>query len=176
MSIKNEIKNYIKEELSKLHYINDEVSLKNVYPAIIEEVIGDFDKPYELNGYDCDYWAKTDTYSIDGCMRSGTATIILIKGEKGSNADKEVIVPKSEKEDYTIPKEGSENFETFYFTFGSGQKHAEHYQPIKAENSSKAHAKMCEVYGTAWAFDYTQKDWDNISNCFKGIALDLIYA
>lgn len=44
-----------------------------------------------------------------------------------------------------------------YFTFGVGQELAGHVQPIKAESAEAARAKMFEVYGKKWAFQYSEE-------------------
>lgn len=182
------IRQYIKDEVSKLEYVGDEIKLKYVYPAILEDVLGDFDEPYELSGYDCDYWAKTDEYSISGCMSYGHATITLCKGKEKPLNDKEESRDSSEqklKKELTIsekinmyknPPEGSEKWETFYCTFGGGQWFQGSHQPIKAENRSKAHKRMHSVYGTKWSFIYTQDEWIGIDCRDKGNELELIYA
>ena len=98
---------YIKEEINKLKYKGDSINLDNVYPSILEEVLGDFEKPYELNGYDCDYWVETGKYSISGCMRYGTATIELIIDDdkpKLENSSKDINEFYNKREDI-IPDE-----------------------------------------------------------------------
>lgn len=50
-------------------------------------------------------------------------------------------------------------FETFYFTFGVGQKLGGHCQPIQAENYEKARQRMFDIYGNKWAFQYTEEQW-----------------
>lgn len=71
------IKQYIAEEVGKLKNKNDSVKLKCVYPEILSDVLGDNHKPYDLNGYDCDYWMTIGYYDIFGTMRLGTATVTL---------------------------------------------------------------------------------------------------
>ena len=46
----------------------------------------------------------------------------------------------------------------WYFTFGSGQKHAGKYVKIKGDYGT-ARQKMCEKYGIKWAFQYSEKEW-----------------
>lgn len=77
--MRNSIIKYIEEEVSKLKNDGDYVYLEGVCPYLLEYVLGDFDDPYELNGYDCDYWVKVGDYNISGSMRYGTAEIILEK-------------------------------------------------------------------------------------------------
>ena len=77
--MRNSIIKYIEEEVSKLKNNGDCVRLKDVCPYLLEYVLGDFDDPYELNGYDCDYWARVGDYSISGSMRYGTAKITFSK-------------------------------------------------------------------------------------------------
>ena len=181
MTIKEQVKEYIKEELKKLKYTGDKVKLINVYPEIIEEVIGYFNEPYDLNGYDCDYWAKTYKYEIYGSMRFGTAEVELIKGLTApkitENADNDNVDSEIMKEiDYTIPPvPEAESWETFYFTFGYGHKQEGYYQPIKVPNRGLANKRMFLVYGTKWSFDYTENEWLGMEDRYKGKPLELIY-
>ncbi|HDR7066984.1 TPA: hypothetical protein QCW42_004090 [Bacillus cereus] len=71
---------YIKSELIRLD--SGEVknlTLKGVYPSVLEGVLGSFED-VETNGWQGDYWTKTDKYEISGCMYYGKATISL-RGE-----------------------------------------------------------------------------------------------
>ena len=72
--MKDLIVKYIKDEVSKLKNYGDYVYLSGVCPYMLGYVLGDFD--YELNGYDCDYWARVGNYFISGSMRFGTAEIM----------------------------------------------------------------------------------------------------
>lgn len=175
--MKELIKKYIKEEIEKLKYKGDSVELSNVYPAIIEEVVGNFDYPYELNGYDCNYWVDTDEYSIWGAMRYGTATIQLIAGEDNPKLEEvnKTITDNANMEEIAMQDEAKE-WSTFYFTFGYGQRNFGYYQPIKAENKSKAHKKMVELYGTKWSSVYTDDKWETVKNNIKAKPLTLVYA
>ena len=51
---------------------------------------------------------------------------------------------------------------TWYFTFGCGQLHAGRVQPIVAESYDEARAKMFQMYGGAWCFQYSNEDWADI--------------
>lgn len=75
--MREELVQYIKDSVKKIKKEGDFVFLQNVYPDIVEEALGDFIEPYDLNGYDCDYWVRTDKYFIFGTMRDGTAKIQL---------------------------------------------------------------------------------------------------
>lgn len=75
--MKENIKRYIREEINKLKNKDDSVKLDCVYPEILNDVLGYNDKPYDLNGYDCDYWMTIGSYSIFGTMRFGTAIVTL---------------------------------------------------------------------------------------------------
>ena len=77
MNIEEQIRRYIYKEVDRLREKGDSVDLQCVYPDIIEYVLGDSETPYELNGYDCDYWMTIGKYNIHGSMRFGTATIKL---------------------------------------------------------------------------------------------------
>ena len=70
--MKENIKQYIQEEVNKLKNKDESIKLECVYPEILNEVLGDNDEPY-----DCDYWMTIGSYNIFGTMRFGTATITL---------------------------------------------------------------------------------------------------
>ena len=55
-------------------------------------------------------------------------------------------------------------YSTWYFTFGCGQKHAGYCQPIKAPSYGSARAKMFEMYGAEWAFQYSEQEWNETKN------------
>lgn len=175
--MKKLLKEYIRNEVNKLKCKEDKVNLENVYPEIIEEVLGDFDEPYELNGYDCDYWAKTSKYSIFGSMRFGTAEITL--REEDEEELVQDIVEEKQQEPLIlrvkdVPDFLLENLKTFYFTFGGGQRYQGHYQPIMAIDSKRARAKMVEIYGTEWAFDYDEEQWKSAGEYYIGKGLETI--
>lgn len=44
----------------------------------------------------------------------------------------------------------------YYFTFGCGQKNEGFVQPILANSWGEARAKMVELNGKQWAFQYTE--------------------
>lgn len=75
MKQKNNIIEYIKKEKQKLD--NGEakvIKLNNVYPAVLEEVFGEFED-FDLNGWQCDYWCTKNEYKVFGTMYYGTAEI-----------------------------------------------------------------------------------------------------
>lgn len=49
------------------------------------------------------------------------------------------------------------------FTFGSGQEHEGKYVRIKGTYMS-ARQKMVEKYGTHWAFQYSEEEWEKYRN------------
>lgn len=53
----------------------ESAKLQDVYPNVLQEVLGDFNK-FETMG--CDYWASTNHYDIEGNMFNGTAEITKI--------------------------------------------------------------------------------------------------
>lgn len=70
-----ELIEYIKTKKKKLDSGETKViRLKNVYPAILEEVFGDFED-FDLNGWQCDYWCTKNEYKVFGTMYYGTAEI-----------------------------------------------------------------------------------------------------
>lgn len=77
MNIEEQIRRYIYKQVDRLRVKGDSVELQCVYPDIIEYVLGDNEEPYELNGYDCDYWMTIGKYDINGSMRFGAATVTL---------------------------------------------------------------------------------------------------
>lgn len=177
--MKSLLKKYIKDEVSKLKYKEDTCKLINVYPSILEEVLGEFKNPYSLNGYDCDYWAKTSKYDICGCMRFGTAEVTLINApSKEKKVD--IITDKEEKvsEITQVITDEMKSWDMFYFTFGSGQFHEGYYQPIKAKNAICAKNKMFELYGTNWCSIYNQDEWNKICSKYGSLykSLELVYA
>ena len=48
------------------------------------------------------------------------------------------------------------------FTFGKGQQHAGHCQPIKASSHEAARTKMFELYGSEWCFQYSEQQWQEV--------------
>lgn len=175
--IEEKLIEYIKKNVSKLKKDGDNVKLENVNPYLIEKAIGDFDDGYDLNGYDCDYWANIGQYSIFGCMRYGTATIslksksnddieedtckILNRNNQNENKTKDdlgyKIVEMNEINEINEMKE--KGLSEFYFSFGGGQIHENCYQLIMAENSKIAHHTMHKVHGTHWCSCYTAEEW-----------------
>lgn len=49
----------------------------------------------------------------------------------------------------------------WFFTFGMGQTLQGHCQPIYAQSYGHAREKMVEVYGGRWAFQYSEKEWED---------------
>lgn len=67
----------IREKVKLLKTPEDKIKLTEVYPSIIEEALGEFEECPEINGWQCDYWAKIGRYAIFGTMYYGTAEIRL---------------------------------------------------------------------------------------------------
>ena len=42
----------------------------------------------------------------------------------------------------------------FWFTFGFGQAHENHYHIIEASNPTEARVEMCNKFGNKWAMMY----------------------
>lgn len=54
---------------------------------------------------------------------------------------------------------------TWYFTFCTDHPtHGGCCQPIKAESWGAARAKMCDMYGTRWCFQYSEEEWESYRN------------
>lgn len=51
--------------------------------------------------------------------------------------------------------------ERYYFTFCAGvaSPHSNCYHVIEAEDEASARNKMFETFGQAWAFQYTEEQW-----------------
>ena len=60
--------------------------------------------------------------------------------------------------DNIVPEE-----QYWIFTFGSGMKHEGKYVKIRGTYGS-AREKMVERYGTNWAFQYSEKEWNRMEN------------
>lgn len=54
------------------------------------------------------------------------------------------------------------------FTFGGGHEHEGFCQPILALNADEARTKMVELYGTKWAFQYSEDEWELAKRSMKG--------
>lgn len=52
----------------------------------------------------------------------------------------------------------------YYFTFGCGQDKSGFVQPILSSSWEQARAKMIELNGKQWAFQYTEKQWNDWKN------------
>lgn len=65
-------------------------------------------------------------------------------------------IPEKYKElvKFTKPKK-------FYFTFGFGQPNEGCYVEIVANSYNEARAEMISRYGTKWAFQYDESEWNN---------------
>lgn len=77
--MENKIKEYMTEQRDRLVSGEvDSLELEGVCPSYVESVFGDFEGTLDLNGWQGDYWAKTDDgFTVEGCMYYGTATITL---------------------------------------------------------------------------------------------------
>lgn len=184
--IEKMIKNYIQEEIKKAKKENRKtVELKNVYPSILEDVIGSFNEPYELNGYDCDYWVQTSEFEISGCMRFGTADLTF-KNFKEKKEEEKIEISEEEKRQQKVKNEYKDlyviknydekehknmikDFKDFYVSFGCGQMYAERYQNIKAKNRTDAIRAVNILYGTRYCMVYNQEEWNKINPvCWLG--------
>lgn len=59
-----------------------------------------------------------------------------------------------------VIKKLEEQEETYVFTFGWGQINAGHFVRVKAKDSDEARQKMISRFGLEWAFQYTEKGWN----------------
>lgn len=55
-------------------------------------------------------------------------------------------------------KEINTTDQTWYFTFGYGQKNAGHFVKFSG-TYSEARDKMFDAFGTEWAFQYSEEEW-----------------
>jgi hypothetical protein len=62
--------------------------------------------------------------------------------------------------DNKLPEEKPEEW---IFTFGCGQKHAGKCVRIKG-TYGEARAKMFELFGEEWCFQYSAEEWDKMKN------------
>ena len=187
--MKNKIVSYITKEIKKLKYKGDNIILNNVYPSIIEDVLGNFDNPYTLNGYDCDYSTTVGKYKVSGSMRFGTAEITLMDGDSREDSVNNTVIGDVAKNDSLIKNEiclddltedELKELNTYYFTFGIGQNHEGMYQPIMARNIRIASEKMFDMYGTKWSDKYTQEEWNEVLDywgvLYEGKNLEVVIA
>jgi hypothetical protein len=66
--------------------------------------------------------------------------------------------------DNTLPKKKPKKKpEEWIFTFGCGQQHAGKCVRIKG-TYGEARAKMFELFGAEWCFQYSAKEWDRMKN------------
>ena len=49
--------------------------------------------------------------------------------------------------------------ETWYFTFGSGQPHANQFFVVKNATYDEAREKMVHAFGQRWGFQYDEAGW-----------------
>ena len=64
----------------------------------------------------------------------------------------------------------------YYFTFGIGQSLlANRFVKITAESYENAQKIMCESFGTKWAFQHDEDEWQekNIANNYNLIELNI---
>jgi len=50
--------------------------------------------------------------------------------------------------------------EKYYFTFGFGQLLENHFIIIRANSHSEAREIMVKQFGSCWAFQYTEQQWN----------------
>lgn len=53
---------------------------------------------------------------------------------------------------------------TWYFTFCGNHELGGYCQPIKAQSWGVARAKMFELYGEKWCFQYDEEQWGSMKN------------
>lgn len=180
---------YIKERLKQLKYKDDNITLDNVYPSLLESVLGGFNDGYEINGYDCDYWAETDEYSISGCMRYGTAEITLKIGEEKTideNLDEIVenvytrssfsldrlsitnVPPVIECDEETLEKlKDNETLKPFYIVFVNYSLKCD-YVIIYAKKEHDARLRAFSIWGRKWDDIRDEKKWKETVDFHKG--------
>lgn len=59
----------------------------------------------------------------------------------------------------------------FYFTFGYGTPYRNRYIEIEAEDYGSARARMVELHGQKWAFQYTEEEFKGQAEQFGLIPL-----
>ena len=53
---------------------------------------------------------------------------------------------------------------SWIFTFGHGQLYQGKYVRVYADDYMSARQKMVDRYGTAWAFQYSSDEWEEMKN------------
>lgn len=48
----------------------------------------------------------------------------------------------------------------WYFTFGAAHKHHNNYVIIESTSRDLARKRMFEIFGTQWAFQYDEQEWN----------------
>jgi hypothetical protein len=62
----------------------------------------------------------------------------------------------------------------YYFTFGGGHPLHGYCQPISGHNWLDTREVMVNIYGTRWAFQYTEEEWFRIREDIREKLLPLI--
>lgn len=65
--------------------------------------------------------------------------------------------------DNYIPEHCKKSEEKWIFTFGFGHEHQGHYVTFSG-SYGEARQKMCDIYGTKWGFQYSEKEWNKMKN------------
>jgi len=76
--MEEQIREYVKRELAKLGGDITSINLTGVTADILSDSVEGWDwSEADTNGWQVDYWLKTDKYDISGSMYYGTVTISL---------------------------------------------------------------------------------------------------
>lgn len=57
--------------------------------------------------------------------------------------------------------------QTWFFTFGSGHKYPNGYVRFTGTDLWDARDKMCERFGSRWAFQYTEEEFPKIAERWR---------
>lgn len=185
--ITKNITNELIESLQMLKYKDDCVRVNNVYPSLIEDALGNFDDGYELNGYDCDYWASISnvvgigSLDIFGCMRYGYAEFTKTDGEANPNDDvssenedvytrhtctlkdgtKIIDIPKSQKIDESdVAEILSDGYKPYYILFINNYSGNHQYVIIYATNEMDARKRAFSIWDRNWSDICEQEEWE----------------
>lgn len=63
----------------------------------------------------------------------------------------------------------------YFFTFDLGKPLAKYTQPIRAKDADAARAKMFELYGAKWAFQYDEAAYHSNPHFVDHVLLPMAY-
>ena len=79
----------------------------------------------------------------ENVMRAAAKARLEVFGEPGGSPTNTEATPR----------------ETWYFTFGSAHRHANHYFVVENATYDEARERMVALFGRDWAFQYDETQW-----------------